>query len=80
MEWFVNTLRRRHLTNGILVAQSGISGYFSRDAGRIVMEALSEGIGVVVVTGSELTQVTSNHPFTELVKTKYCRLFMGKSV
>jgi hypothetical protein len=78
--WFANKLRERHLPNGIFVARNGITGDFYHAAGKIVMNALREGIRIVVLTGADLGQVTSNRAFTELIKTKYCGLYVGRPV
>jgi hypothetical protein len=74
---FVNELRRRHLQNGILVAKNGISGNQYRDAGRMIFEALHEGFRVVVLTGNQLEQVDGRDSFIQLLKNKYCGIFVG---
>jgi predicted helicase len=40
VEWFIHKLRRRGLTNGILIAAEGITGDEQRAAGALIMEAL----------------------------------------
>lgn len=75
--WFLSKLRRRRITNGIFVASRGITGDFNRDATRLLVDALSEGIRVIVLTNEDLASIDRREALFELIKRKYCRLFLG---
>ena len=80
VEWFIHKLRRRGLTNGILIASEGITGNEERATGALIMEALREKIQVVVIDKSDLESITNIENFCDMIKTKYCNIFIGKLI
>lgn len=80
VEWFIHKLRRRGITNGILIAAEGITGDARRAAGAIITEALREKIRVIVIDKSDLGSINNLENFRNMIKTKYCNIFIGKLI
>ncbi|HIE27833.1 TPA: hypothetical protein EYP66_11150 [Candidatus Poribacteria bacterium] len=66
--------------NGILIAAEGITGDEQRAAGALIMEALREKIRVVVIDKSDLESINSIESLRDMIKTKYCNIFIGKLI
>lgn len=64
----------------ILIASEGITGNEERAAGALIMEALREKIQVVVIDKSDLESITNIENFCDMIKTKYCNIFIGKLI
>jgi hypothetical protein len=81
---FIGKLRRRHLKTGIFIAARGVSGSFIHGDGNevgaigIIIAALQEGIRVITITFDELQQISSTDDIKNLIKHKYCGLFVHK--
>jgi len=81
---FVNKIRRRHLSTGIFVAANGVTGGFVRGDGRepgavgILTSALQDGIRVIVITLDDLRQIQSLDNIRNLIKKRYCGLYVHK--
>jgi len=80
VEWFINKLRRRGVSNGIFVASEGITGGSLRAAGALIMEVLREKIRVIVITKSDLESITNIEHLRRMIKTKYGNIFVGKII
>jgi len=78
LDWFISKLRRRSLKNGIFIASNGVTGNFETGAKGIIKEALSTGIRVIVFTRTDLNLIQNTNDLRELIKNKYCKLFVHK--
>lgn len=83
--WFVNKVRDRRLVNGIFVAKHGVTGDFlngtraQEGASVMLYNALiRDGIKIIVLTFDDLTALTTEDQLRELIKTRYCKLFVKK--
>ena len=81
---FIAKMRRRNLKTGIFVAASGVTGGFINGNGNeagaagIIGAALQEGIRVIVITMADMHFITSLDDIRELIKARYCGLFVHK--
>ena len=81
---FVNKVRRRALSTGIFVAANGVTGGFVRGDGNepgavgILTSALQDGIRVIVITMCDIRAITSLDDIRELIKKRYCGLYVHK--
>ena len=81
---FVNKVRRRALSTGIFVAANGVTGGFVRGDGNepgavgILTSALQDGIRVLVITMDDIRAITSLDDIRELIKKRYCGLYVHK--
>ena len=79
---FIGKLRRRALKTGVFVAANGVTGDFTaateRGAVGIVRSALQEGIRVVVITLDDIRALTSLDDVRELIKKRYCGLYVHR--
>src|SRR5438105_2807361 len=78
VNWFATKLRNRGLMNGILVTRNGITEDCYRDGVRIIMNSLRHQNKIIVLTFAELKGLNSNADFLDLLKRKYCQLFIEK--
>jgi hypothetical protein len=84
LDSFIGKLRRRSCTTGILVAASGVTGGFVNGDGTeagaigIITAALQEGIRVIVITKDDLDGLTSVDDLRELIKRRYCGLYVHR--
>lgn len=78
--WFLTKMRRRGITNGIFVAMNGVTGDFDSDATRLLVEALSEKIRVIVITNEDLSTINGKSVLCKMLRDKYCLLFLGKII
>jgi hypothetical protein len=74
--WFVDKLRQRNLTEGILIAANGITGDQNKLHGAHdkIQAALAQGIHVIVVTSNELRKLKSTDDARGLLEAKRIRL------
>lgn len=75
--WFLTKIRRRGISNGIFVATNGVTGDFNHDATRLIVDALSEKIRIIVLTNNDLFTIQDSQTLCHLLKEKYCKLFLG---
>jgi len=81
---FVNKVRRRALTTGILVAANGVTGGFVKGDGSeagaagILTSALQDGIRVIVITIDDIRSLASLDDIRALIKKRYCGLYVHK--
>ena len=81
---FVNKVRRRALSTGIFVAANGVTGGFVRGDGNepgavgFLTSALQDGIRVIVITMDDIRAITSLDDIRELIKKRYCGLYVHK--
>lgn len=81
---FIAKLRRRSLKRGIFVAANGVTGGFLRGdsnepgAVGIIRSALQEGIRVITLTMDDLRLIHSTDDFRNLIKKRYCGLFVHR--
>jgi hypothetical protein len=81
---FIAKLRRRSLKTGIFIAANGVTGGFLRGDGNepgavgIIRSALQEGIRVITITMDDLRLFSSADDFRNLIKRRYCGLFVHK--
>ncbi len=81
---FIAKLRRRSLRTGIFVAANGVTGGFLRGdsdepgAIGIIRSALQEGIRVITLTMADLRMIHSVDDFRNLIKKRYCGLFVHR--
>lgn len=81
---FIAKLRRRSLKTGIFIAANGVTGSFLRGNGNepgavgIIRSALQEGIRVITITIDDLRLINSADDCRDLIKKRYCGLFVHK--
>lgn len=84
LDSFIGKLRRRSLKTGIFIAASGVSGGFirgdatERGATEIIRSALQEGIRVIVITMDDIRAVTNIDDIRNLIKRRYCGLYVHR--
>jgi hypothetical protein len=80
INWFLRKMEERGMTNGIFVAINGVTGNFNSDKGakRLIINALAKKIRVIVVTQEDLKILDGTDSLCELLRNKYCKLFLGK--
>ena len=84
MDNFVNKVRRRHLTTGIFIAARGVTGGFIKGNGNeagaaaILTSALQDGIRIIVITIDDIRVITSLDDIRQLIKKRYCGLYVHK--
>lgn len=84
LDAFIRKLQRRACTTGIFVAALGVTGGFINGNGneigaaRILSSALEQGIRVVVLTLDDLRQISSVDDIRNLIKRRYCGLFVHR--
>jgi len=71
-------LRARGLKHAFLIVRKGISGDEYHDAVLKILTIRSEGFRILVFSLADLQAVTSPAAFCELVKQKFCDLFIDK--
>ncbi|MBN8197759.1 restriction endonuclease [Thalassospira povalilytica] len=81
---FVNKVRRRALKIGIFIAANGVTGNFvkgdanDRGAVGILRSALQDGLRIIVITMDDIRAVNSLDDIRDMVKKKYCGIFVHK--
>ena len=82
INWFATKMRRRSLTEGVLVAAHGITGDPERltAARQQIMLALAEGQQVLVLTREELEVVPSGERLAQLLRKKRTELIARQDI
>jgi len=82
INWFSTKMRRRNLTDGVLVAAKGITGDPERltAARQQIMLALTEGQQVLVLTREELEAVRSGERLAQLLRKKRTELIARQDI
>jgi hypothetical protein len=82
---FAAKIRLKHLTTGIFVAASGVTGDFvngnNHDRGavyRLHEHLTRDGIRIVVIRMSDLRGLANLEDFINLVKDRYCKIYMHR--
>jgi len=81
---FIAKVRRRNLKTGIFVAALGVTGGFVKGTGNepgavgVISSALQEGIRVIVITMTDIRAITSLDDIRELIRRRFCGLFVHK--
>ena len=81
---FIAKMRRRSLRTGIFIAANGVTGQFLTGDGDepgavgIIRSALQEGIRVIVLTMTDIRAFTSLDDIRQLIKKRYCGLFVHR--
>ncbi len=82
---FAAKIRLKHLTTGIFVAANGVTGDFvngdnhNRGAVYRLHEHLTrDGIRIVVIRMDDLRGLTNLDDFIDLVKDRYCKIYMHR--
>jgi hypothetical protein len=81
---FLAKLRRRTLKTGIFIAANGVTGHFISGDGNepgaagVLRSALQEGIRVIVLQMSDLRAIDSLDSLRNLIKRRYCGLYVHK--
>lgn len=82
---FAAKIRLKHLTTGIFIAANGVTGDFvngdnqNRGAVYRLHEHLTrDGIRIVVIRMQDLRVLGNIEEFTNLVKDRYCKIYMHK--
>lgn len=82
---FINKVRRRHLKTGIFIAANGVTGDFVNGnnanigAVQTIQDALiQDGMRIIVIRMEDLRNITSLDEFRELIKQRYCKVYMRK--
>jgi hypothetical protein len=72
VSWFVDKLRSRSMTEGILIAANGVTGDAEklRGAHDRIQSALAEGINVIVITKDELRSLRTTDDARGLLESK----------
>jgi hypothetical protein len=84
LDSFIAKLRRRSLKTGIFVAAMGVTGGFINGDGNepgavgIIKSALQEGIRVIVITMSDIRLIQGLDDIRNLIKTRYCGLYVQR--
>lgn len=84
LDSFIAKMRRRSLKTGIFIAANGVTGQFLTGDGNeigangIISHALQEGIRVIVLTMGDIRAFTSLDQIRQLLKVRYCGLFVRK--
>lgn len=85
LDSFIAKIRRRSLKTGILVAANGVTGTYETGdlttpggAAEIIRAALQEGIRVITLTMSDLRAITGTDDLRELIKRRYCGIYVHK--
>ena len=82
ISWFATKMRRRGLSDGVLVAARGITGNEQRltAARQQIVLALNEGQRVLVVTREELEAVASGERLAQLLRKKRTELLARQEI
>jgi hypothetical protein len=81
---FISKLRRRSLKTGIFIAANGVTGGFIKGDGNeigaagVIRSALQDGIKVIVIKMEDLRAVKSTDDTQNLIKRRYCGIFVHK--
>ncbi|KFZ32127.1 hypothetical protein IDSA_05535 [Pseudidiomarina salinarum] len=82
---FAAKIRLKHLTTGVFIAANGVTGDFvnGNDQNRGAVYRLHEhltrdGIRIVVVRMDDLRDIYEIKEFIELVKDRYCKIYMHR--
>ncbi|WP_313627279.1 restriction endonuclease [Kosakonia sp.] len=82
---FAAKIRMKHLTTGIFVAANGVTGDFvngnneERGAVYRLHEHLTrDGIRIVVVRMDDLRALSNINDFLEIIKDRYCKIYMHR--
>jgi hypothetical protein len=84
LSWFISKMRTRGLSHGIFIAANGVTGNFVRGDGTgngaagIIAAALSEKIRVIVITLDDIRRLASLDDMRELLKARFCGIFVRK--
>ena len=84
LDSFIGKLRRRFLRTGIFIAAAGVTGQFVNGSGNeagavgIIRSALQEGIRVIIITMDDIRAIATLDDIRELIKTRYCGLFVHR--
>lgn len=82
---FATKIRLKHLTTGIFIATSGVTGDFvngdNQNKGavyRLHEHLTRDGIRIVVIRMEDLRVLTDINDFLELVKDRFCKIYMHR--
>jgi hypothetical protein len=82
---FATKIRLKHLSTGIFIAANGVTGDFvngnneNRGAVYRLHEHLTrDGVRIVVIRFEDLEQIGRIEDFVELVKDRYCKIYMHR--
>jgi hypothetical protein len=82
---FATKIRLKHLSTGIFIAANGVTGDFvngdneNRGAVYRLHEHLTrDGVRIVVIRFEDLEQIRRIEDFVELVKDRYCKIYMHR--
>lgn len=82
---FASKIRLKHLTTGIFIAANGVTGDFvngnSQNRGavyRLHEHLTRDGIRIVVVRMDDLRGLVDIHDFIELIKDRFCKIYMHR--
>lgn len=84
LDSFISKVRRRSLKTGVFIAARGVTGQFLTGDGNepgaagVLRSALQEGIRVIVLTMDDIRAVTSLDDIRQLIKRRYCGLFVHR--
>jgi hypothetical protein len=85
LDSFIGKMRRRSLRTGIFIAAHGVTGQYvtgsmAQPVGalELIRAALQEGIRVITITMDDLRSVTCCDDLRDLIKRRYCGLFVHK--
>ena len=79
VSWFIQKIRERGLTHGIIIAKNDITGNLEKHNGAYeqVISARREGIRIIIFTGEEIESITDSNQLVELFKKKICQLVVA---
>ncbi|WP_373002044.1 restriction endonuclease [Sulfurimonas sp.] len=82
---FATKIRVKHLTTGIFIASNGVTGDFvngnneNRGAVYRLHEHLTrDGVRIIVIRMEDLRTLTTIEEFLDLVKDRYCKIYMHR--
>jgi hypothetical protein len=84
LDAFIAKLRRRSCKTGFFVAAYGVTGGFVNGDGNnvgaaaILSAALQDGIRIVVITLDDLQSIASIDELRNLIKERYCGLYVHR--
>jgi hypothetical protein len=85
LDSFISKMRRRSQKTGIFIAAHGVTGHYVTGDGtlpggarELIRAALQEGIRVITLTLDDLRAVQSSDDLRNLIKRRYCGLYVHK--
>ncbi len=84
LDSFIAKVRRRSLKTGIFIAARGVTGQFLTGDGNepgavgVIRSALQEGIRVIVITMDDIRAIATLDDIRQLIKRRYCGLFVHR--